>query len=287
MFKLFQSTNEDENCSIDYLKEQYYKNRYRNSRRANDYLKRWDQQYLVFLESAIDSNDYNQFFAAILSDDMPSCPIEVNGIMQKTHCIQMARIMASSFIYKLDQARIAKDYYCKLMHINILSESQIDDLMKVRKNLSIMEINEAENISEIKEALQSTVIGKSVFCQGIKKWLNFCLTIEDFKNLKSYIKEIYSPNDIPLELKVIDEAMEKIMLKEIPMTKSIERAKKLFFLYENNDAIKFFAFECWLNLCRTAEEANEAFNHAPRECKMKTYKRMKKLACEEVNIQSD
>lgn len=154
-------------------------------------------------------------------------------------------------------------------------------LKNKQHELCLQEVKQAKSIQVLREILENATVDTEAFLEGVDKWIGWCESSEEIRELRCFAVNKYSFQTRHPTIEKIDKVMEAILLREVPKTKDLERAKELFMMCNKMGATKLFAFETWLGLCQTAEQANEAFDWPPKQCKVKAYKKVKELAYRE------
>lgn len=143
------------------------------------------------------------------------------------------------------------------------------------KDLSLSAIERAEYLNTIKNifpflCLKNDEVNTRVFV----KWMQFCETIDDLLCINQNAKRYFSRS-------IIEESIDSFLFRAIPMAKDISEIKKCFKLASSTSSAKILAYEKWLELCTTPEEANEVFNNTANSelmCKLKAYDKIKELS---------
>jgi|GEM_PF-1420200 len=277
--RLFTTKKANKEKDLESIKKGYRENWGYNKRKAKRFLDLWDELYLPVIEKAISCNDYRQFFKVITSSDMPES--------EESKAMSRVREVALVFIARIEQVSDANRYYVAASHRYVLSEQQMLSLKAKQHELCLQEVKQAKSIQILKDTLENATVDTEAFLEGIDKWIDWCESVEEIKELRCFAVNKYSFQTRHPTIEKIDKTMEAILLREVPKTKNLERAKELFMMCDKMGATKLFAFETWLELCQIAEQANEAFDWAPKQCKMKAYKKVKELAYREAEQTSN
>lgn len=226
-------------------------------------LQEWNKLYLPTVQKIIQDKDIDAFFDLFKSHDMPP----------KGEAVDVADAAFDLFVSMISTPQQAMSYYPQCENDN----NHYQKLVKRWNELSFLEIENASNISEIKNAIENSTCNSDLFDKGMMKWMGFCHTVDEVEELVCYkCYSIYSSVGKALLKKKVS-----ILFTETPKVTDIETIKSYYSIAPAGSAVKIYIFEKWLELCTAPEQANEAYADAPNDAivwRLKAYKRAKQLA---------
>lgn len=247
-----------------------YKNLYFNNnlQKKSYVIEKWNNLYLPKLEEIIKNKNADQLLEAIISSDFPP-----SGKSQ-TKIIKALTNFSVNF-FTIMQLKKAHDS---------LGRSDVKNYIKhIWYKNSFLEIERANNFEELKNISNYICSEGETIDALISKWLNFCFSVKEIKKIKDfYHNKNFYDSDIFLK---IETKKDFILFLEIPKAQDIETIKDYYFLASSRSATKILAFEKWLELCTTIEEADEAYVNAPKDknmCIINAYKKVKSFFKEDI-----
>mgnify|MGYP000880882678 CR=1 FL=1 len=142
--------------------------------------------------------------------------------------------------------------------------------------LAISEIEERNDFDSLK--LLISRIPSTTYELFFKKLCGYASSINHIKEISRINAEVGSYSAVN---KMIEKKTDKILFIQIPKIEDINLIKECYRIAPAKSVTTIMAFEKWLELCKTPEEANEAFKSAPENkimCSLSAYKRAKELA---------
>jgi hypothetical protein len=242
--------------TIEEAREKFKNIKYKNTddhKRANEIMARWNELYLPDLEVAIASNDLDIFLKAVFSPDMPQ-----RGPAYNLACKHFPEMLSQ--ISSLDQAntlyRANGGYHDDNFAIWLKSKFN---------EFCLIELEKTETFDALEALAKVTLTEEQPFEPVVGKWAEACATPEEIEKVKNFINERYSGRSYlgsALKSKV-NRKIESILFAEIPKANDIGTII-YFYSLAPEGAAELLAFEKWLMLCQTAEQANEAFRVLPK-----------------------
>jgi len=221
-------------------------------------LRKWNKIYLLTVERIVHSRDINTFFKLSRSDDMPP----------EGEAKDAFDAAFDFFVLMISTSQQARHCYNQCKN----DRAYFSRVVKKWNEISLIEIENASNISEIKNAVENSLFGSDAFEEGELKWMDLCQTVHDIQELICF-----SPNE--KIKKDLQKKKESILLAETPKVTDILIIKDYYHSAPIGSAVKFLIFEKWLELCVTPEEASEAYGCAlSDEWRAKAYEKVKCLA---------
>lgn len=140
-------------------------------------------------------------------------------------------------------------------------------------------VQKANTIKDL-EAVSESIYGHGEAIKLlVSKWSNLCNTVEEIEKALSFAARKLNCNS--KEYKMTWSRLESILFVEIPKAQDIKTIKWYYYSAPLESALRLLALERWLEICKTPEEANEAFKALPKEkeaCRLAAYIRTKELA---------
>jgi len=259
--------------TIDQAREIYNKS-YWNKERSSLALAKWNELYLPKLEAIVAAKDVKAFFQSASSCEFPP---EGKGREKATAWLQT---MLSDLTSSAQMAAFYNEFACCFPKDNLFSKMIID-------KWDVLSQAETERANDL-EALRA--IGEHIHLKSdtvnllTSKWVEHCQSFEQIQEVAFFFKDRRNYSIGPVAQRKIRQKRESILFAAIPKAKDIETIKLYYsaILYGSEDsAVTILAFEKWLSLCTTPEQANEVYQAAKRQeidlCIRDAYRRVKAL----------
>lgn len=151
----------------------------------------------------------------------------------------------------------------------------VSAMKKKWEALAISEIEERNDFDSLKPIISS--IPSATYELFFKKLCGYASSINHIKEMSRISAEVGSYSAVN---EIIEKKTDKILFTQIPKIKDIDLIKECYRIAPFKSVTRIMAFEKWLELCKTPEEANEAFKSAPENkimCSLSAYKKAKEL----------
>jgi hypothetical protein len=160
----------------------------------------------------------------------------------------------------------------------------IVDSVKVKwDDLSLIEIEKASNIPEAELAANGTRFNGEVAKKAYSHWAKLCQTFSEIKYLKDSIALADGQRKhLSDEIKgIVNQRLESILFVEVPRCTDIELAKLYYRYAPDGSSVRILAFKKWLSLCKTPEEADQAYKTVKSQrievCAILAYRRVEEI----------
>jgi hypothetical protein len=233
--------------------------------KRNIVLEKWNQLVLPEVRSALENNDVEAFFEVVSHGHLPisgkACDVAVEGLSAMVPLILNA-VQAHKFY-----DRISSDHWLIMKAVKTKWEE-----------LSLAEIEKASifSVSELKKAAYNTPNEERVIEKLLLKWTNACTSVYDIKDVKEFVQSRSSS----WTYEIVDKTIDELLFFHIPRANDIETIKFYYNFAPEGGVAKLMAYEKWLMICITPQEAQEAFRNPPRgkeACSAAAYRRAKEL----------
>lgn len=226
-------------------------------------LEKWNDVVLPEVEKALKDKDVEAFFRIVLSRDFPPSgrahETANNGLNDLTPLVsdlrQAHRLYAltwysysSSFKYSVEQ---------------------------ILEKFSAQEVKKASGIENFKDIAPYVYKKGKSFKELIHKWCVACELVQEIKDLKDFLQRCSESSE------EVDKKADELLFYYIPKATDIAVARSYYEFADEGGVTQMLAFEKWVDLCKTPQEAQEAYDKAPSgkiACSLTAYKRVRELA---------
>lgn len=232
-------------------------------------LEKWNELILPKIEELIEKKDVAGFFKLTGSFYFPP----------SGKAVDLAKEASEKLILLISTSNQAQNIYnssdsCGRDHGNKFSLF----LEERWKYVSRLEITKAEDFASLKQI--SPFIHSSLYNWYFSILCHYCNSIEEVKELNSVAHKTLSCGHSDI-YEIINKRIDAILFDQIPNISNIEEIQKYYRIAPSGSVTKMMAFEKWLELCKTPEQANEAYQSAPKDkiaCSLQAYKKAVELA---------
>lgn len=234
-----------------------------NIERRKLVLEKWNNVVLPGIEKALENKDIEAFFTIVSSGHFPSSgkayEVADNGLNNLLLPLISDLTRASHFYHMFGSYSSSNLKY---------------SVARVYESFSIQEVRKANSPKDFKDIAPQIYKDGQAIVELIHKWCVACESVQDMKDLKDFLKGRWGSEEV-------NKKADALLFCSIPKAIDIETAKLYYEFAEGNSVTQMLAFEKWVDLCKTPQEAQEAYKKAPYNktaCSLTAYKKVKELA---------
>jgi hypothetical protein len=227
-------------------------------------LEKWNDAVLPEIEKTLENKDVEAFFIIVSSGHFPS----------RGKAYEAANSGFNNLLLPLISG-LTQASHLYNMFSGFSSSPFKSSIARVYENFSMQEVKKANSSKDFEDIAYQIYKEGQAIVELIHGWCAACESVQEIKNLKAFLRVRSRGSE------EVNEKVDTLLFYFIPKTTDAETAKFYYEFAESGSVTQMLAFEKWVDLWKTPQEAQEAYNKAPQNktaCSLTAYKKVKKLA---------